>query len=171
MAQAPPCPYCDSSSYQLQDKRWLTCQVCGHEFDLTHDLCRACGHLNLAEAKVCGHCRARLPRDTVSELIEARAKTRKQWYEERALMSPAHKSKEEEASQQRMEAFWAEENARRQAVAQAAAEQQRRERKVLLVVGIVATLLILLLIVAAIVIFSLTPDVPQVGSSLTYPLA
>ena len=48
MAQAPPCPHCGASSYQLRDKRWLLCKSCGQEFDLQQHLCPG--------RQVCGEC-------------------------------------------------------------------------------------------------------------------
>jgi len=152
MAQAPPCPYCGASSYQLQDRRWLVCKECGHEFDTDRDLCTACGHLNRAKVTTCSRCQARLRTDVVDQIIEVQARSRAQWRAERAAIAADQKRKEEESSQRRMEAFWAEDRARREAVARAAAESQQRERKLLLTVGIVSVILILCLIAAAFIV-------------------
>ncbi len=151
MAQPPPCPYCGAFSYQMRDKRWLVCRECEQEFDVQHDVCRACGRLNKATATTCAYCSSRLRSDTVDQLIAARGKTHQQWHEERTAVAVRQKPDEEQASQRRMEAYWAEEQARREAAAQAALKQQRRERRILWIVGLVVALFVLVMLVVVLV--------------------
>jgi hypothetical protein len=148
MAQAPPCPYCSASSYELRDKRWLVCKECGHEFDLQRELCRNCGRLNRVEDTVCTHCQRRLREDAVDRLIAERGKDRLAWRQERTAIGVDQKKAEEEASQRRMEAYWEEDRARREAQARALAEQQAKEKKILVGVGIIAACLVLILVAA-----------------------
>jgi hypothetical protein len=134
------------------DKSRLVCATCEHEFDIQHDVCRACGQLNKSDAATCAHCQAALARDTVDEIIGARIKTEDQWKEDRLEMVREQKRQEEEASQRRMEAFWAEEKARKEAIARRMAEQEEREKKTMTVVGIVAAVIVVALAAAAIII-------------------
>jgi hypothetical protein len=150
MAQAPPCPYCGASSYQLKEKRWLVCKACGQEFDVQRDLCPVCKHLNQTGAQACGNCGAALREDKIDRLISERTKTLLDWREERTQVGVAQKKEEEAASQQRMETYWADDRARREAVARRRAEQREKEKKVLIVVGIIAAIIIVALIVVAI---------------------
>jgi hypothetical protein len=150
MAQAPPCPYCGASSYQLREKRWLLCKACGQEFDLQRDLCPVCKHLNQTGAQACGNCGAALREDKVDRLIAERGKDLLDWREERTKVGVAQKKAEEEASRQRMEAYWADDRARREAAARARAEQREKEKKVLIAVGIVAAIIIIALVVVAV---------------------
>ena len=152
MAQSPPCPYCGSTAYRRVDKSWLACTTCGHEFDIQHDVCRACGQLNKSDVTVCVKCQAALARDTVDKIIGARIKSRDQWKEDRLEMAREQKRQEEEASQRRMEAFWAEEKARKEAVARRMAEKREREKKTMIVVGIVAAVIVVSILAAAIII-------------------
>jgi hypothetical protein len=152
MAQAPPCPYCGASSYQLREKRWLLCTACGHEFDVQRDLCLVCKHLNQASAQVCGNCGAALREDKVDRLITDRSKGLLDWRAQRTQVGVAQKKEEEEASRQRMEAYWADDRARREAAAQARAERRARERKVLWAVGIVVALIVIVLVVVVILL-------------------
>lgn len=155
MTQTPPCPYCGASSYRLREKRWLTCQECGHEFDVRYDVCPACGHLNRIDAITCSRCQGRLRKDSVDQIIEVRGKDRKRWTGERVTVAVAQKKQEEEFSRQRMEAFWAEDQARREALARAMAEQRQRERRLLRIVVLVGTILVLGLAIAAVIMTKL----------------
>jgi hypothetical protein len=149
MAQAPPCPYCGASSYQLREKRWLVCKACAHEFDLQRDLCPVCKQLNQAGAQTCGNCGATRREDKVDRLIAERSKGLLDWREERTKVGVAQKKEEEEASRRRMEAYWADDRARREAAARARAEQREKEKKALIAVGIIAAIIIIVLVVAA----------------------
>ena len=149
MAQAPPCPYCDATSYKLQERRWLLCTACETQFDVQTDVCRACGRLNKADAANCAYCQAKLPRSPVEHLIEARTKDRLGWHQERTEVSVRQKVDEERASRERMEAYWAEEHARREAAALATMRRRDRERKTLIVVGVISAILILTLLAVA----------------------
>jgi len=135
MAQAPPCPYCGASSYQLREKRWLLCKACGQEFDLQRDLCPVCKHLNQAGAQACGNCGAALREDKVDRLITERSKGLLDWREERTRIGVAQKKEEEEASRRRMEAYWADDRARREAAARARAKQREKEKRALIAVS------------------------------------
>jgi hypothetical protein len=169
MTQAPPCPYCGASSYRLREKRWLTCQECGHEFDVRYDVCPACGHLNRIDAITCGRCQRRLRKDSVDQIIEARGKDRKHWTEERVTVAVAQKKTEEEISRQRMEAFWAEDQARREALARAVAEQRQRERRLLRIVILAGIVLVLALAIAAVIMTRLLRPPPQPEGEVTVP--
>jgi len=149
MSGAPPCPSCGGTSYQLAEKRWLTCKSCGSEFDVQTDVCRACGQLNQAQTATCAHCGAKLPHDSVHKLIESRSKDRGAWYKERTVLGVQQKKKEEQASRERMESYWAEERARREAAARAMSIRQSRERKTLIVVGVISAILVLILVATA----------------------
>jgi hypothetical protein len=115
-------------------------------------VCFSCGALNKAEATHCSNCQAELDKHMVDKIIETRAKSRKEWYEERRVVAIEQKRQEEEASQKRMEAFWAEEQARREALARARIEREQRERKTLVIVGIVVGIIVLLLIAATLIV-------------------
>ena len=146
MADAPPCPYCQASSYRLRDERWLVCQECGHEFDVQRDVCLACGHLNRADSKRCAACSAPLRQDVVDRVIRDRGRDRQAWVEARLAVDASQVERDRQASQQRMEAYWAEERALRAAQAEARARQRARERNVMIVLGILGVLLILALV-------------------------
>jgi ribosomal protein L40E len=158
MAQAPPCPYCGGTRYELHDRRWLICKSCEQEFDVQRHVCRSCGTLNPTEATVCVDCQTALGKDTVQKIIENRTKTRRDWWEERATISLEQKREEQEASQRRMAAYLSEEQARREAMARARAETRVREKKVLVVVGIVGGGLILLFVVLWLVFLLTAPS-------------
>jgi hypothetical protein len=147
MADAPPCPYCDASSYRLRDERWLVCQECGHEFDLRRDLCPACGRLNRADDRRCAFCGSPLRRDVVDRVIRERGRDRNAWIETRLAMDVSGKESDQQASQQRMEAYWAEERALRATRAAALAKQHARERKTLIVLGVLGVLFVVALVV------------------------
>jgi hypothetical protein len=149
MADAPPCPYCEASSYRLRDERWLVCQACGHEFDLRRDLCPACGRLNRADDRRCAFCDAPLRQDVVDRVIRERGKDRNAWTRTRLAVDVSGKEADQQASQQRMEAYWAEERAMRAARAEAMASQRVRERRTLIVVGVLGALIVLALVVLA----------------------
>ena len=164
MAQPPPCPYCDALSYRLRDSRWLVCDQCAHEFDLEHDLCRACGRLNRAEVDSCAHCQAPLRQDTVDQLIVERSKGRLDWREERTKVALEQKKEDAEAAQRQLEAFQAEDRARREASARARTEQRKKEKRALIVVGVVVAVLVVCLIAIAILLS--LGSVPQAESSI-----
>ncbi len=149
MADAPPCPYCQASSYRLRDERWLVCQECGHEFDVQRDVCLVCGHLNRVEGRRCDRCGASLRRDVVDRVIRERGRDRQAWVEARLSVGASQVERDQQASQQRMEAYWAEERALRAAQAEARARQRTRERNALIVFGVLAALLILALVLLA----------------------
>ncbi len=152
MAQAPPCPYCEASSYRLRDDRWLVCTECGQEFDLQHDLCRSCGRLNQADAQVCSHCQAKLDGGVVNQLIAERSMDERAWRAHRRAISVEQKVEEEEASQRRLDAYWAEDRARREALARVRAERREKEKKVLIAVGIAVIVIIVTLIVVTLIL-------------------
>lgn len=156
MAQAPPCPNCGGTSYQLEDRRWLTCSGCGKQYDVQTDVCRACGRLNEVDAKHCAYCQAELPRDPVSRLIETRTMDRLDWRQQQTETGVRQKDDEERASRARMEAYWAQEQARREAASRATLRRKEREKKVLIVVGVIAVLLILCMVAAGIVLSQLS---------------
>ena len=146
---ACPVPEC-RADLELRDDR-LVCTGCEHQFEIAHDVCRACGQVNKSEATLCFKCQAPLPRDTVDKIINDRIKSRDQWQEHRLDVAREHKQREAEASQRRMEAFWAEEKARKAEVARRLAEKREKEKRTMLVVGIVAAVAVLALVVAAII--------------------
>lgn len=127
MADAPPCPYCQASSYRLRDERWLVCEECKHEFDVQREVCLACGHLNRAEDRRCASCGAPLRTDVVDRVIRERGRDRGAWVAARLSVDASGVARDQQASQQRMEAYWAEERALRAAQAEAQARQQARE--------------------------------------------
>lgn len=149
MADAPPCPYCDASSYRLRDERWLVCQECGHEFDLRRDLCPACGRLNRADDRRCAFCDSPLRQDVVDRVIRERGKDRDAWIKTRLAMDVSGKKNDQQASQGRMEAYWAEEQALRAARVAALANQRVRERRTLIVIGVLGALVLVVLVVLA----------------------
>ncbi|MBN1935670.1 MAG: hypothetical protein JW934_13460 [Anaerolineae bacterium] len=133
MAQTPPCPYCGGAEYRRPDKNMLICTACEHEFDIREDLCRACGHLNRAEAVTCAHCSAKLNKaDLATAVISARTRTRQDWQAERLETARQQKVEEEEASKRRMDAYWEEEREHQRLVAARLAEKRARERKILI---------------------------------------
>lgn len=166
MAQPPPCPYCDASSYRLRDSRWLVCEQCAHEFDLEHDLCRTCGRLNRAEADNCAHCQAPLRQDTVDQLIVERSLDRLDWRGQRTAIAVELKKQEAEASERQLEAYWAEDRARREAQARARAEQREREKRVLIAMAVIAVVIILALVALA-VLSSLGRDPQSTSATLS----
>lgn len=149
MADAPPCPYCQASSYRLRDERWLVCQECGHEFDIQRDVCLVCGQLNPAEGKRCTRCGTPLRRDVADRVIHERGRDRQAWIRERLSVDASQVERDRQASQQRMEAYWAEERALRAAQAEARARQRMRERNTLILFGALGVLVILALVLLA----------------------
>ena len=145
MAQSPPCPYCGALTYKLIDERWLACEECGHEFDIHHDLCPSCGHLNLAKATTCGNCQASLRKDPLDRMFETLARSRVQWHEKRLGTLLLQKKQDVAASEQRMAAFLAEDQERRETIARALAESRKRERRALLIVGIIGAVVVVAL--------------------------
>lgn len=160
MSQPPPCPYCGATSYRLRDPRWLVCRECENEFDLQHDLCRACGRLNPVGENACVGCGTPLSRDTVDQLITERGRNERAWREYTRTIGAGQKGAEEQASQQRMANYWAEDRTRREAVAQRLAEQRARDKRILIIVLVSSAILIL--VAAIIILFSLNGDLVSV---------
>ena len=142
MAQAPPCPYCGAFAYKLIDERWLACKECEHEFDIHHDLCPSCGHLNLAEATTCGNCQASLRKDTLDSMFETLSRSRAQWHNRRLGTSLLQKHQDIAASEQRMAALWAEDRERRERIARELAENRKRERRAIVIIGVIGVVVV-----------------------------
>jgi len=154
MANPPPCPYCEASSYRLRDERWLVCHECGHEFDVRRDLCPACGRLNRADSKRCTSCSSPLPHDVVDRVIRERGRDRQAWIEARLSVDAAQVERDQHVSQQRMEAYWAEDRALRAAQAEAQARQRARERNMVILFSVVGVLVILALVLLSLLMSS-----------------
>ena len=146
MAQAPPCPYCGASAYKLIDERWLACKECDHEFDIHHDLCLSCGHLNPAESTTCGNCQGPLRKDTLDSMFETLSRSRAQWHQKQLGTSLRQKKQDIAASEERMAAFLEEDRERRERVSRQLAERRKHERRALLIVGIIGAVVIVALV-------------------------
>ncbi len=152
MTQSPPCPYCQNTSYRRVGQQRLVCTACEHEFDIEHNLCRACGHLNKDGVARCAHCQAELNPDTIGRIIGDRTKPRERWQKERLKIAREQRKREAQIAEKQMAEYWAEEEARRQALARRLAEKQERDRRMMIAVGIVAAVVLALILIITVVV-------------------